>query len=1086
MTIRAIQVRIDQFHRWHRNQRKPIEDYFVENPDFLDDPNMAADLVVGEFLLRLARGESPSLSEYVARFPAMADRLSALLAAFADGAGADTPKFADHSPEPHSNLDVKIPLHPTGIPGYEILSVLGRGGMGVAYQARHLKLNRIVALKMVLAGVHAPATTIDRFIAEAKAVAKLQHPNIVQVFDSGSHLGQPYMAIEFCAGGSLARQIDGTPWTPERAAVVVQTLAGAMQVAHDKGIVHRDLKPANVLLTADGTLKIGDFGLAKELDAADQTATGAILGTPSYMAPEQALGRGREVGPAADIYALGGILYEMLTGRPPFKGTTPMETVIQVRDQEPVPVRQLQPGVPRDLETICHKCLMKNPQARYRSAQALADDLRRFRAGEPIAARPIRTFERMYKWSRRRPALAALIAVSVLGVVAMVAGGAYFTARLGDQITRAESAERDANRRADEARESEADMLAYSRFLTEDVLAVARPKDQEGGLGIDTTVRQALDAAAGRIPERFEGRPRAELKAREGIGMTYLYVGEPAKALEQLDRVFKLSVQLDGKFHPESLRCQDNLAGALRDAGRIQDALALYESTLAARRSVLGEDHPQTLTTANNLAGVYREIGKLELALELYKKTLSQREDRMGPDHPDTLLSRHSLAFILDSLGRYDESIPLHREVYRRRRIQPGPNHADTLSTMHNLAYALRLSGKPEEAIKLFEECLQRKREVLGPNNPDTLTTMSVLGLSYRSVKRHSEAIALLEEVLKRGVAGPGPEHPDTLFAFNNLAAAYRSVNRFADAAPLYEKAVAGMRKVYGVKHNYTLTVMDNLAFAYRNLGRVDQALPVYEEMHSVYVERDGMDHPDTLGVLNDLAAAYSELGRDKEAVRRFEECLHRRLRILGPNNPATMVSVNNLAMFYHKHGKQAEAKALLEELWQRRMMVLGPNHEDAVFSTLTVAKLRQGSGEWAKAIPLLEDVIEKRRMNDGPDSITLLEALDPLGDCLMKMKQFLAAESVCREILRLRELHQPDSWQRFEALTRLGESLTGQGKYAEAEAMLKQGFDGLSKQSSQIPAARKDATLASAAARLAALYDAWGKKATKSERKCP
>ncbi len=264
------------------------------------------------------------------------------------------------------------------VPGYEILGELGRGGMGVVYKARQVNLRRVVALKMILSGAHAAREDLERFRTEAEAIARLQHPNIVAVYEVGEHDGKPFFSLEFCTGGSLDRKLDGTPLEPLAAARLVETLARAMQAAHDKNVIHRDLKPANVLLTEDGTLKITDFGLAKKLDAAGQTASGAIMGTPSYMAPEQADGKTKEIGPAVDVYALGAILYELLTGRPPFKAATSWDTVAQVINDEPVPPRQLQSKVPRDLETICLKCLNKGAGQRYANCKELADDLRRW------------------------------------------------------------------------------------------------------------------------------------------------------------------------------------------------------------------------------------------------------------------------------------------------------------------------------------------------------------------------------------------------------------------------------------------------------------------------------------------------------------------------------------------------------------------------------------------------------------------------------------------------------------------------------------------------------------------------------------
>jgi serine/threonine protein kinase len=273
------------------------------------------------------------------------------------------------------------------VAGYELLEVIGHGGMGVVYKARQLGLNRIVALKMVLAGASASPHSLARFRSEAEAVAQLAHPNIVQIYEIGEQNGCPFLALEYVSGGSLAQQLDGTPVAPRQAAELVLALAEAVQHAHERGIVHRDLKPANVLLLADGTPKVTDFGLAKRLDGSDvHTQTGAILGSPVYMAPEQAAGDQQRIGPATDVYALGVILYELLTGRPPFRGASLIETIEQVREHDPAPPRTLQPRIARDLEIICLKCLEKGPQRRYASAADLASDLKNFLRGDPIEA----------------------------------------------------------------------------------------------------------------------------------------------------------------------------------------------------------------------------------------------------------------------------------------------------------------------------------------------------------------------------------------------------------------------------------------------------------------------------------------------------------------------------------------------------------------------------------------------------------------------------------------------------------------------------------------------------------------------------
>jgi WD40 repeat protein len=328
---------------------------------------------------------------------------------------------------------VRVPQLPTApaaerrpmLEGYEILGELGHGGMGTVYKARQRSLKRLVALKVIRCPAAADPRSLARFRTEAEAAARLQHPNLVPIYEVGEQGGVPYLALEYIDGVTLEQRLAGKPQPARQAAALVEVLARAMHHAHERGVVHRDLKPANVLLTSGDTPKITDFGLAKLAEAeVAHTVSGAIVGTPSYMAPEQAAGRG-DTGPAVDVYALGATLYECLTGRPPFRGASLLDTLEQVRSEDPVPPRRLVPKLPRDLETICLKAMARLPGHRYATAGALADDLRRFLDRQPILARPVGLFGRTWRWCRRHPARAGLVLACTLLVGTVVVASVW-------------------------------------------------------------------------------------------------------------------------------------------------------------------------------------------------------------------------------------------------------------------------------------------------------------------------------------------------------------------------------------------------------------------------------------------------------------------------------------------------------------------------------------------------------------------------------------------------------------------------------------------------------------------------------------
>ena len=449
----AAVIRVDLRERRRRGESIDSREYLARFPSVADDPELAVDLIYAEFMVREEQGEVLAPGDFVERYPEYGDLLADQLSlheAFANPAG-DTPGTSSCAAGDIATESQAIPEQLEA--NYEVLDVLGRGGMGVVYKAWQQALNRFVALKMVRRADLDNDELLARFRAEAQVVASLHHSQIVQVYDYGQHDGTPYLALELVEGGSLGERLDGSPWNPRKAAALIEQVARAVHFAHERGVVHRDLKPNNLLICGEGEplqLKIADFGLAKVFrdDLAAHTQTGALLGTPSYMVPEQAYGRSSTVGPAADVYALGAILYELLSGRPPYRGETAMDALQQLLLAEPVSIYRLVPGLPRDLATICAKCLERSPEKRYASALELAEDLERFRSDRPIRARPIGRWERGWRWCRRNPALALALGSVAALLVTVTALSTWYSGKLNRQLgitRRAEHAERKAN-----------------------------------------------------------------------------------------------------------------------------------------------------------------------------------------------------------------------------------------------------------------------------------------------------------------------------------------------------------------------------------------------------------------------------------------------------------------------------------------------------------------------------------------------------------------------------------------------------------------------------------------------------------------
>ena len=616
----------DQVRRWRAGQRVPAEAYLSLHPGIRDDGEATFELIYGEFLLREEMGDSPPREEFHWRFPQFAERLQRQLDLHhVLRTDEPVPKLVAGASARNGAMPEDGPLAGGRFiaPGYRILGELGRGGMGSVYKAWQVRLKRVVALKVIRPDAYADTGAAARFHAEAEAAARFQHPNIVPVFEVGEHEGMGYLVLEYAAGGGLDRHLAGTLQGPHESARLIETLARAIHYAHQHGIVHRDLKPANVLLTEDGVPKITDFGLAKLLERDEGlTRAGEILGTSSYMAPEQIRGLPDQITPATDVYSLGAILYETLTGRPPFKGTTPLSTMEQVSSQDPLAPGKLQRHLPRDLETICLKCLEKEPHRRYPTAMELAEDLGRFLQGQPILARPIPAWERAWKWARRWPSAAAALAVLVLAVALLMGGGLYHNARLRAETRTARAAEQVAAANA-QAAAANAQAAIEQRNLALKALnqLVYGVQEKLGQTPATRSLRQGLlDTAIAGLDEigRSTASSAPDLSqavAHQKLGDIFRIIGQSVAARRHYDQSQRLAEHLLVDA-PHDLAIAEELYQTYMGVGllniraeQFDDAKADFRSAVAMAESI-ATAKPGRNEARRDLIEAYLQLGR--------------------------------------------------------------------------------------------------------------------------------------------------------------------------------------------------------------------------------------------------------------------------------------------------------------------------------------------------------------------------------------------------------------------------------------------------------------------------------------------
>jgi len=979
----------DQNERWQKGDYVTVESYMEQYPRLCDDSDSFLDVAYNEYRLREVRRDGsppPEPEEFFRRFPGISDELGRLF---------EVHRF--FIPEIDPEVSPSARDWPD-LAGYCIERELGRGGMGVVYEAFEASPPRWVAIKMIRDLAFSESQTFDRFERESSILAKFHHPHIVQVYRVGHHRARPYIVMELVRGGNLRDRLNGTPQPVRPAAELIQLLAQAVHHAHERQVIHRDLKPANILLDRGdrargdddpkqpgdgdvgelyGTPKLTDFGLAKRLDdQADASRSNLIVGSPYYMAPEQCSQNSDQIGPRTDVYATGAILYEMLTGRPPFKGTDLLDTLEMVRSQEPVAPSKLQPKVPRDLETICLKCLEKEPSQRYAQAQDLADDLGRFLRGEPIRARKTPFWERAWKWAKRRPAAAALVVSVVAAVGSLMGVSLWYNDRLSAQRNIAIIRGNEAAKERDQALAN----LRLARGAVDKYYTLVSLDPRLGDHDLENLRQELL---------------RSAVAAYESFA---LQRGDDPEILSERGKVLGRLAEITAAIGTRTEALE-----------RFRQSLAVLEP-LAARYPSVPEYQRALGVTLNNLGAEYSRGRDVELAERTYSRAREIRE----------------------TLAKTDPS---------NRAFQ-----GEVASTLGNLAILYQRAGRLAQAEAAFATALSLFQSVAAANPVDDEALKGVadthgnMARLYEQTSRrklaeeaHGNALSTRMELVAR--------HPSNSKYLRNLAASYSNLSGFYEDAGQPLKAVAAFREAIRLQEDLvashpTISAYQNeLSKTYNNLGIFhganQEAGPAETNLRRSLEIRERLvkRYPNVAEFEVDLAGTYDNLGRLYEMTSRVSEAeksileaqkIRRELVRTHPGIPEYQNSLangcDNLGGIYHATGRDEEAEttylealSIRDDLVRRVPQVLdyqvgwskAKNNLGTVYSSI---------GRFDLALASYTDALEKRRklveQNPGMPELRSLvgRGLDNLGTAHYTKGNFQQSESFYKQALEVRQ----------------------------------------------------------------------------------
>jgi len=991
---------------------------------------------------------------------------------------------------------------------YEFLGEVARGGMGAIIKVRDRDLRRTLAMKVVLGqgdtrheGETATAepATIGRFLEEAQVTSQLDHPGIVPVHELGVDAdGRVYFTMKLVKGEDLRAVFDrvgdpGDPqWTRTRGLSVLLRACEAMAFAHAKGVVHRDLKPANVMVGRFGETYVMDWGLARLVgeddprdlrlrdtsrshsvvkterrdeeaatpDAPLLTMDGHVVGTPAYMPPEQAEGRLEDVGPASDVYAMGAILYQLLTGRTPYVNpgarVSPRTILARVLDGPPQTITTIDPDVPAELVAICEKAMNRAPRDRYATMALLADDVRAFLEQRVVAAHEAGAWAELRHWVRRNRSLAASIAAGLVIALSAAGGIAWQQRILANERTRAA-----------ETIQAEWDTVQAVLGFQKSIFTIDAWEDGENVRAVELVDRAALSAA-----QFFAETPVAEAQIRKALGDTYFGLGRYEAALEQYRAAYEVRVgtwgpeaaitsdaQLDlaiafgsvgrheeqeenarqvyerrrsrlGAREPVTLGALQDLANALTDLGRYEEALQAQQEAFEGYFDALGASHSATLHARRVLVlKIVHAGGDLQEALTHGTEVLRLTTHSYGEDHPKTNAARYTLAHCYSALGQLTESADLFEEVYISYQTRLGEDHPNTLQALNSLSDHRDRQGRYEEAATMQEAVVERYREALGPDHPRTITAM--VGLSHRmsALGRYVEAADLARDANQRRVDLLGENHAETLSSQQTLASALGDLGEYEEAAALQRRTVEILGELVGIDHPKTIRAMHNLGIRVYDLGEYEEAVDLGRRVLDWRQKNLGYEHPDTANAQFSLAVALKKTSRIDEAIKLMERVLEFRRASLGEEHHDTIRALGGLSSLYARTGRKVEAAALSGLAAELAGVVLGEDHPKTLTFLNNYANRLAALGKAEEATSMQRRVVESRRSTLGPDHPQTIHAEGNLANRLASLGLVeeaaeLQLSVVARFRARLGNDHPDTMWANgnlYNRLTRIG-----------------------------------------------------------------